>query len=170
MFFWIKYGFFPSVCLTHFISEEYGRRRSDVPRPCLDFNQLTADDLDCPICLDMVKEPVRLRCNHLMCRECFEKLLEVSSRKCPKCRRWIGGTRRIISSWVDKELWEFIQLKFIETKDSVLEQIRSDRRLALALRRRERRESVSSAYNLRSAANRLNSSVSTTSSLTSEET
>ena len=63
-----------------------------------------------------------------------------------------------------------ILLFLIETKDSVLDQIRSDRRLALALRRRERRESVSSAYNLRSAANRLNSSVSTTSSLTSEET
>ena len=63
-----------------------------------------------------------------------------------------------------------ILLFLIETKDSVLDQIRSDRRLALALRRRERRENVSSAYNLRSAANRLNSSVSTTSSLTSEET
>lgn len=77
-----------------------------------------------------------------------------------------GGTRRI-SNWIDKELWEFIKKKFIETKDSVMEQIRSDRRLALTLRRRERRETIGNPYNLRSA--RLNSSVSTTSSTFSEE-
>ena len=59
------------------------------------FESLKADDLQCPICLEMVTEPIRLRCDHLLCRECFEKMLELSSRKCPKCRKWIGGTRQI---------------------------------------------------------------------------
>ena len=97
------------------------------------FESLKADDLQCPICIEMVTEPIRLRCNHLLCRECFEKLVELSSRKCPKCRKWIGGTRQI-SNLLDTSLWNFIRKKFIP------EQIESDRLLALDIVRKERRE------------------------------
>ena len=97
------------------------------------FELLNVDDLECPICIEMVTEPVRLRCNHLLCRECFEKLVELSSRKCPKCRKWIGGTRQI-SNLLDTSLWNFIRKKFIH------DQIESDRLLALDLVRKERRE------------------------------
>ena len=97
------------------------------------FESLKADDLQCPICIEMVTEPIRLRCNHLLCRECFEKLVELSSRKCPKCRKWIGGTRQI-SNLLDTSLWNFIRKKFIP------DQIDSDRLLALDLVRKERRE------------------------------
>ena len=97
------------------------------------FESLKADDLECPICIEMVTEPIRLRCNHLLCRECFEKLVELSSRKCPKCRKWIGGTRQI-SNLLDTSLWNFIRKKFIP------EQIESDRLLALDIVRKERRE------------------------------
>ena len=97
------------------------------------FESLKADDLECPICIEMVTEPIRLRCNHLLCRECFEKLVELSSRKCPKCRKWIGGTRQI-SNLLDTSLWNFIRKKFIH------EQIESDRLLALNIVRKERRE------------------------------
>ena len=97
------------------------------------FELLNIDDLECPICIEMVTEPIRLRCNHLLCRECFEKLVELSSRKCPKCRKWIGGTRQI-SNLLDTSLWNFIRKKFIP------DQIESDRLLALDLVRKERRE------------------------------
>jgi len=97
------------------------------------FESLKADDLECPICIEMVTEPIRLRCNHLLCRECFEKLVELSSRKCPKCRKWIGGTRQI-SNFLDTSLWNYIRKKFIT------EQIESDRLLALDIVRKERRE------------------------------
>ena len=97
------------------------------------FESLKADDLQCPICIEMVTEPIRLRCNHLLCRECFEKLVELSSRKCPKCRKWIGGTRQI-SNLLDTSLWNYIRKKFIP------EQIESDRLLALDIVRKERRE------------------------------
>ena len=97
------------------------------------FESLKADDLECPICIEMVTEPIRLRCNHLLCRECFEKLVELSSRKCPKCRKWIGGTRQI-SNLLDTSLWNYIRKKFIP------EQIESDRLLALDIVRKERRE------------------------------
>ena len=97
------------------------------------FESLKADDLQCPICIEMVTEPIRLRCNHLLCRECYEKLVELSSRKCPKCRKWIGGTRQI-SNLLDTSLWNFIRKNFIH------EQIESDRLLALDIVRKERRE------------------------------
>ena len=87
----------------------------------------------------MVTEPVRLKCNHILCRECFERLLELSTRKCPKCRRWIGAARRI-SDWLDTNLWDFIRKKFLAPSVAVEEQIKSDRRLALTLIRKERRE------------------------------
>ena len=114
-------------------------RRPLNERPCLDYESLNKDDLDCPICIEMVNEPVRLQCNHLMCRECFERLLELSSRKCPKCRRWIAGTRKI-TDWLDTGLWEFIRKKFLFPAQAVEEQIKADRRMAQAIIRQERRE------------------------------
>ena len=113
------------------------------------FELLNVDDLECPICIEMVTEPIRLRCDHLLCRECFEKLVELSSRKCPKCRTWIGGTRQI-SNLLDTSLWNFIRKKFIP------DQIKSDRLLALSLVRKERRElyfheSLRESYVLRSS-------------------
>ena len=124
-------------------SEEETRR--------INFETLTRDDLDCPICIDLVNEPVRLKCDHLLCRECFERLLELSARKCPKCRRWIGGTRRI-ADWLDSRLWQFIRKKFHSQYQTMDEQIKSDRKLALSIARQQRRESYfrRSHYVLRS--------------------
>ena len=135
----------------------------------INFETLTRDDLDCPICIDLVNEPVRLKCDHLLCRECFERLLELSARKCPKCRRWIGGTRRI-ADWLDNRLWQFIRKKFLSHYQSMDEQIKSDRKLALSIARQQRRESYfrRSHYVLRSSGvvSRMDTSISTISSST----
>jgi len=135
----------------------------------INFETLTRDDLDCPICIDLVNEPVRLKCDHLLCRECFERLLELSARKCPKCRRWIGGTRRI-ADWLDSRLWQFIRKKFHSQYQTMDEQIKSDRKLALSIARQQRRESYfrRSHYVLRSSGvvSRMDTSISTISSST----
>lgn len=166
-----KVIFFSTACMRargfkyDILGPKYARL-SENHRAVCDYESLTEDDLDCPICLEMVTEPVRLRCNHLLCRECFERLLELSSRKCPKCRRWIGGTRRI-SDWLDTELWEFIRKKFVGPAMAIKEQIQSDRRFALALIRQERRDRYfrrTEPYNLRRSS--LNTSVSTVASST----
>merc|ERR1712154_98616 len=135
---------------------KYSRRlqgQGDSRSSC-DYESLTVDDLDCPICIEMVTEPVRLKCNHILCRECFERLLELSTRKCPKCRRWIGGTRRI-SDWLDTNLWDFIRKKFMAPSVAVEEQIKSDRRLALTLIRKERRERFSAEHPMSCEARQL---------------
>lgn len=109
--------------------------------PKCDFESLTVEDLDCPICIEMVHEPIRLKCNHLLCKECFEKLLELSARRCPICRRWITGARRI-NDWLDQKLWDFIRNKFLQPPDppptataTSEVQIKADRKLARKLSR-----------------------------------
>ncbi|KAM6238603.1 breast cancer type 1 susceptibility protein [Porphyrio hochstetteri] len=45
--------------------------------------------LECPICLDTLKEPVSTRCDHVFCRFCMSKLLSKKKRgvtECPLCK------------------------------------------------------------------------------------
>ncbi|KAI4691483.1 uncharacterized protein J4E84_003777 [Alternaria hordeiaustralica] len=40
---------------------------------------------DCPICLDVYKEPVITKCAHVFCTPCLERVIE-TQHKCPMCR------------------------------------------------------------------------------------
>mmetsp|Transcript_150094 Transcript_150094/g.273205 ORF Transcript_150094/g.273205 Transcript_150094/m.273205 type:complete len:221 (-) Transcript_150094:65-727(-) len=42
--------------------------------------------LECPICLDLFRKPVRLPCNHAFCRGCIGCAAEHGRRSCPLCR------------------------------------------------------------------------------------
>ncbi|XP_040900171.1 tripartite motif containing 35-28 [Toxotes jaculatrix] len=43
-------------------------------------------DLSCPVCQGIFRDPVLLPCTHSFCRECLQKSLQVSG-KCPVCRK-----------------------------------------------------------------------------------
>ncbi|KAI4883965.1 hypothetical protein NFI96_029549, partial [Prochilodus magdalenae] len=46
------------------------------------------EDLSCPVCCEIFKDPVILRCSHSVCKDCLQKFWETKgSRECPVCRR-----------------------------------------------------------------------------------
>ncbi|XP_063069981.1 zinc-binding protein A33-like [Engraulis encrasicolus] len=46
------------------------------------------DELSCPVCCDIYKDPVMLTCSHSVCKACLEQFWEKKgSRECPYCRR-----------------------------------------------------------------------------------
>ncbi|KAL2080812.1 hypothetical protein ACEWY4_022665 [Coilia grayii] len=46
------------------------------------------EDLTCPVCIDIFKDPVLLSCSHSVCRVCLQQFWESKdNRECPVCRR-----------------------------------------------------------------------------------
>ncbi|KAI1888773.1 hypothetical protein AGOR_G00172170 [Albula goreensis] len=51
-------------------------------------SSLPEEDLTCPVCFDIFKDPVVLKCSHSFCKTCLQKYWEqTGSRVCPVCRR-----------------------------------------------------------------------------------
>ncbi|XP_057682802.1 cytoplasmic protein NCK2-like [Corythoichthys intestinalis] len=44
------------------------------------------EDLRCPTCLDIFKDPVMLPCSHNFCRACLQQWEDTGERSCPICR------------------------------------------------------------------------------------
>jgi hypothetical protein len=64
----------------------------------------------CPLCFDVLRLPIQLPCcqRHL-CRECFERALELTSANCGFCRKRIVGFARKKQYQVDDVLWSEIR-------------------------------------------------------------
>uniref|UniRef100_A0A087YSR8 Tripartite motif containing 35-12 n=1 Tax=Poecilia formosa TaxID=48698 RepID=A0A087YSR8_POEFO len=46
------------------------------------------EDLCCPVCQDIFKDPVLISCSHSFCKECLQSFWSVTSRRsCPVCRK-----------------------------------------------------------------------------------
>ena len=45
---------------------------------------LSREDLECPICLDLLLHPVKTNCNHYFCKQCLEFHIQ-AEYKCPIC-------------------------------------------------------------------------------------
>lgn len=54
----------------------------DVPEEPIPLRQ----DLTCPVCQDIYRDPVLLHCTHTLCRECMQGCANANS-KCPVCRQ-----------------------------------------------------------------------------------
>ncbi|XP_067312000.1 nuclear factor 7, ovary-like [Pseudorasbora parva] len=49
---------------------------------------VSAEELSCPVCRDIFKDPVLLSCSHSFCKECLQQFWRIKeAQECPVCRR-----------------------------------------------------------------------------------
>jgi len=105
---------------------------------CQQSLDLTLSDFSCPICLEVLFEPVRFPCNHEVCLPCFKDMTEMTNFLCPICRMRISTWSRTHSnSLVDMKRWKEVKQAFptavqnrIEGKTATLlaEQIETEKK------------------------------------------
>lgn len=74
-------------------------------------------DFTCPICLQILIEPVVMPCEHELCKPCFKQNVEEANFLCPLCRMRISSWARKNSrsgTLVNLKRWEQIQKRFPE--------------------------------------------------------
>ena len=74
-------------------------------------------DFMCPICLQLLIEPVVMPCKHELCMPCFKTHVESTSLCCPMCRVRISSWARRKAregTLMDQRRWETIQRLFPE--------------------------------------------------------
>ncbi|XP_037397472.1 tripartite motif-containing protein 35-like isoform X2 [Pygocentrus nattereri] len=51
-------------------------------------NPLSEEELSCPVCCDIFRDPVLISCSHSVCKTCLQQFwVAKGSRECPVCRR-----------------------------------------------------------------------------------
>ncbi|XP_016352089.1 tripartite motif-containing protein 35-like [Sinocyclocheilus anshuiensis] len=51
-------------------------------------DSLSAEELSCPVCIEIFKAPVVLSCSHSVCKECLQQFWKIKeTQECPVCRR-----------------------------------------------------------------------------------
>ncbi|KAM4772181.1 E3 ubiquitin-protein ligase RNF168 [Rhinophrynus dorsalis] len=71
----------------------------------------------CPICMEILLEPVTLPCDHTLCNPCFQMTVEKACICCPFCRKRVSTWARRCArtqTLINKELWERIQSQYPE--------------------------------------------------------
>ncbi|XP_007884192.2 E3 ubiquitin-protein ligase rnf168 [Callorhinchus milii] len=55
---------------------------------------LTRSECLCPVCQELLLEPVTPPCGHSLCLDCFQKTVQISNLTCPLCRRRLSNWAR----------------------------------------------------------------------------
>ena len=78
-------------------------------------NTCTADNLTCPLCYQIFKNPKYLPCHHSYCEKCLEKMQVQSKIICPQCRREatvpVGGVKDFDNNFLINRLVDELILK-----------------------------------------------------------
>ena len=80
------------------------------------------DEVECPVCMDVLVDPVSVDCGHVMCLRCLMKSIKAArfEAKCPLCRRevtWRAHNMKIRAAvaWevennmTEKEMAEYME-------------------------------------------------------------
>ncbi|KAL0972999.1 hypothetical protein UPYG_G00197540 [Umbra pygmaea] len=86
---------------------------------------LTLDEARCPVCSEILLEPVTMPCSHSVCLYCFKRTVEFTSLCCPLCRLRVSSWARKQSrekSLVNMELGEMVRKSYPERCQKRMEQ------------------------------------------------
>lgn len=78
---------------------------------------LSLEEARCPVCSEILLEPVTMPCGHSVCLLCFQRTVKLISLCCPLCRLRVSSWARKQSrekSLVNAELWELVRLSHPE--------------------------------------------------------
>lgn len=85
---------------------------------------LSISDCTCPICLEILIEPVNVPCKHEVCKKCFETMLDQTNLCCPMCRirlsTWARNARSS-NTLVNVDRWNILQKMFSQEIKNRLE-------------------------------------------------
>ena len=74
----------------------------------------------CPVCYDLIREPVVFPCDHEVCRECFDHSLKTANFCCPLCRKRVSSwARRHAKDPVDHRRKRELQERMNEQQEGV---------------------------------------------------
>ncbi|XP_051536018.1 E3 ubiquitin-protein ligase RNF169 isoform X2 [Myxocyprinus asiaticus] len=102
-----------------------GLGQADKTRPCAPAAPLTLEEARCPVCSEILLEPVTMPCGHSVCLHCFQRTVKLISLCCPLCRLRVSSWARKQSrekSLVNTELWELVRLSHPERCKRRMEQ------------------------------------------------
>ncbi|KAI4898717.1 hypothetical protein NFI96_030904 [Prochilodus magdalenae] len=86
--------YWAALTITHVLKEKVNRRchyRGVAQQQLEEMaarNPLPEEELSCPVCCEIFRDPVVLSCSHSVCKSCLQQFWETKeSRECPVCRR-----------------------------------------------------------------------------------
>ncbi|XP_077063777.1 E3 ubiquitin-protein ligase RNF169 isoform X1 [Siphateles boraxobius] len=94
-------------------------------RPGAHAAPLSLEEARCPVCSEILLEPVTMPCGHSVCLHCFQRTVKLISLCCPLCRLRVSSWARKQSrekSLVNTELWELVRLSHPERCKRRMEQ------------------------------------------------
>ena len=82
------------------------------------------DNLSCPVCFQIFKNPKYLACYHSYCEECLEKMQDKSTIICPECRQEAtvptGGVKKLPNNFfINRLVDELVLKRKVEGEDEV---------------------------------------------------
>ncbi|XP_020849754.1 E3 ubiquitin-protein ligase RNF168-like [Phascolarctos cinereus] len=92
---------------------------------------LKISDCFCPICTEILVEPVSLPCGHTLCHSCFQQTVQKASLHCPFCRRRVSSWARAQArqnTLINQKLWRRIEKQYIRNGGLASEGRRTQRR------------------------------------------
>ncbi|CDQ68089.1 unnamed protein product [Oncorhynchus mykiss] len=104
-----------SVRSTSGLGHKCKARPADMLKTRTHSQLLTLEEARCPVCSEILLEPVTMPCSHSVCLHCFKRTVEFTSLCCPLCRLRVSSWARKQSrekSLVNIELWEMVRQSY----------------------------------------------------------